>query len=266
MNQEQSESSTSLPDQQARTVLITGAGGGIGRATVKLFTKKGWRVIGVDRAEFGEPFVKGGLYIQSDISIGENLESIFTQAQAFTGSLEALVNNAAVQIAKPLVETTVEEWDAVMASNLRSVFLGAKLAYPLLKAGRGGAIVNVSSVHAVATSANIAAYAASKGGLLALTRAIAIEFAPHNIRCNAILPGAVDTPMLRAGLGRGHVSGSDILERLDNLARRTVNGRVGRPEEIAHAIYFLADDEQSSFMTGQALIVDGGATARLSTE
>jgi NAD(P)-dependent dehydrogenase (short-subunit alcohol dehydrogenase family) len=121
-------------------------------------------------------------------------------------------------------------------------------------------------VHAVQTSANISAYAASKGGLLALTRAMAIEFAADNIRVNAILPGAVDTPMLRAGLGRGHVSGGDIQTRLDNLARKTVNGRVGRPEEIAHAIYFLADETQSSFMTGQAMIVDGGATARLSTE
>jgi NAD(P)-dependent dehydrogenase (short-subunit alcohol dehydrogenase family) len=144
--------------------------------------------------------------------------------------------------------------------------LGIKLAHPLLKAAGGGAIVNVSSVHAIATSANIAAYAASKGGLLALTRAVAIEFARDNIRCNAILPGAVDTPMLRAGLSRDHVQGSTILERLDNLASKTVNGRVGRPEEIAQAIYFLADDEQSSFMTGQALIIDGGATARLSTE
>ena len=85
-----------------------------------------------------------------------------------------------------------------------------------------------------------------------------IEFAPDNIRVNAILPGAVDTPMLRAGLGRGHVSGGDIQTRLDNLARKTVNGRVGKPEEIAHAIYFLADDSQSSFMTGQAVFVDGG--------
>jgi glucose 1-dehydrogenase len=160
----------------------------------------------------------------------------------------------------------VEEWDAVMASNLRSVFLGVKLAHPLLVAAGGGAVVNVSSVHAVATSANIAAYAASKGGLLALTRAMAIEFAPDNIRANAILPGAVDTPMLRSGLGRGHVKGSDITQRLDNLARKTVNGRVGQPGEIARAIYFLADEDQSSFMTGQAMIVDGGATARLSTE
>lgn len=249
-----------------RIVLITGAAGGIGRASVKLFAQSGWRVIGVDRAAFGEPFPDDGLYIQSDISVGANLESIFARAHAFTGSLNALVNNAAIQVAKPLLETSVEEWDTVMAHNLRSVFLGVKLAHPLLKAAGGGAVVNVSSVHAVATSANIAAYAASKGGLLALTRAMAIEFAPDNIRANAILPGAVDTPMLRAGLGRGHVQGVDILERLDNLARKTVNGRVGRPEEIAHAIYFLADDTRSSFMTGQALIVDGGATARLSTE
>ena len=249
-----------------RTVLITGAAGGIGRATVQLFASSGWRVIGVDRAPFGEPFPADGIYIQSDISVGSNVETIFTQAHQYTGALNALVNNAAVQISKPLLHTSVEEWDAVMASNLRSVFLSVKLAHPLFKAAGGGAIVNVSSVHAVATSTNIAAYAASKGGLLALTRAMAIEFAPDNIRVNAILPGAVDTPMLRAGLNRGHVSGSDIQTRLDNLARKTVNGRIGKPEEIAHAIYFLADETQSSFMTGQAMIVDGGATARLSTE
>jgi len=215
---------------KSSTVFITGAAGGIGRAVVTLFAEKGWRVIGVDRADFGDDFPKDGLFIKSDISRPEDMEFIFKKAQGFTNSLEALVNNAALQIAKPLIETTVEEWDAVMAS------------------------------------ANIAAYAASKGGLLALTRAMAIEFAPDNIRVNAILPGAVDTPMLRAGLGRGHVGGDDVQERLDNLARKTVNGKVGTPDEIARSIYFLADNEQSSFMTGQALVVDGGATARLSTE
>jgi glucose 1-dehydrogenase len=248
-----------------KTVLITGAAGGIGRATVSLFAQKGWCVIGVDRSEFGSDFPQNGLFVQSDISRPEDMETIFDKALQFTSSLDALVNNAAVQVAKPIMETTVEEWDAVMASNLRSVFLGVKLAYPLLKA-KGGAVVNVSSVHAIQTSANIAAYAASKGGLLALTRAMAIEFAPDDIRVNAILPGAVDTPMLRAGLGRGHVGHGDLKERLDNLARKTVSGKVGKPEEIAHAIYFLADHDQSSFMTGQALVVDGGATARLSTE
>jgi glucose 1-dehydrogenase len=249
-----------------RVVLITGAAGGIGRATVNLFVEKGWQVVGVDRAPFGEPFPGGGWYIQSDISVGENLTEIFEQARKYSGRLNALVNNAALQIAKPLLDTSVEEWDEVMASNLRSVFLGVKLSYPLFAVAGGGAVVNVSSVHAIATSANIASYAASKGGLLALTRAMAIELASANIRVNAILPGAVDTPMLRASLGGGRLGGGDMKERLDNLARKTVNGRIGRPEEIAHAIYFLADEEQSSFMTGQALVVDGGATARLSTE
>jgi glucose 1-dehydrogenase len=252
--------------ERQRVVLITGAGGGIGRATVQVFAGCGWRVIGVDRRDLDEPFPAGCLFIRSDIAQAENIRSIYEQAQAFSPSLDAVVNNAAVQIAKPLLETTADEWDMVMASNLRSVFLGAKMAYPLLKAEGGGAIVNVSSVHAVSTSANIAAYAASKGGLLALTRAMAIEFAPDEIRVNAILPGAVDTPMLRAGLNRGHVGDGNMLDRLENLARKTVNGRVGQPEEIARAIYFLADGQQSSFMTGQALIVDGGATARLSTE
>lgn len=249
-----------------KTVLITGAAGGIGRATVSLFAEKGWRVIGVDRSPFGDGFPESGHFIQGDIAHPELFEQSFEQVRTVTDALHALVNNAALQIAKPLLETSVDEWDAVMASNLRSAFVGVKLAHPLMKAAGGGAVVNVSSVHAVQTSANIAAYAASKGGLLALTRAMAIEFAGDNIRVNAILPGAVDTPMLRAGLGRGHVSGGDIHTRLDNLARKTVNGRVGQPSEIAHAIYFLADDEQSSFMTGQAMIVDGGATARLSTE
>jgi glucose 1-dehydrogenase len=247
-------------------VLITGAAGGIGRASVNLFTEKGWRVIGVDRADFGEGFPQSGLFIQADISRPEDMQVIFEKAHAFTDTLDALVNNAAQQINKPLIETTVEEWDAVMAANLRSAFLGVKLAHPLLKVRGGAAVVNVSSVHAIQTSVNITAYAASKGGLLALTRAMAIEFAPDNIRVNAVLPGAVDTPMLRAGLGRGHLGGENMQDRLDNLARKTVNGRVGTPEEIAHAIYFLADNEQSSFMTGQAMVVDGGATARLSTE
>jgi glucose 1-dehydrogenase len=253
-------------ESKSRVMLITGAAGGVGRATVSVFCQAGWRVIGVDRADFGEEFPGSGLFIRADISNPAVLQGVYEQAHAFSSCLDAVINNAAIQISKPLMETSVEEWDLAMASNLRSVFLGTKLAHPMLKAGGGGAIVNVSSVHAVATSANIASYAASKGGLLALTRAMAIEFAPDNIRVNAILPGAVDTPMLRSGLGRGHLAGSSVTDQLANLARKTVNGRVGRPEEIAHAIYFLADNSQSSFMTGQAMIVDGGATARLSTE
>lgn len=249
-----------------KVMLITGAAGGIGRATVRLFAERGWQVIGVDRQPFGGDFPEDGLFIRADISDPQSITTIFELTSGFTDTLDVLINNAAYQVIKPLLETSVEEWDAVMASNLRSVFLAAKLAYPLLKARGGGSIVNVSSVHAVATSKDIAAYAASKGGLLALTRAMAIEFAPANVRVNAILPGAVDTPMLRAGLGRDHAGGGSIDQRLENLARNTVSGKVGKPDEIASAIFFLSDNEQSSFMTGQALIIDGGATARLSTE
>jgi len=247
-------------------MLITGAAGGIGRAVVEIFSEHGWLVIGVDRQEFGSEFPVDGLFIKADISNPNDIATIFQRTAEFSPVLDAIVNNAAVQVAKPLLETTSEEWDLTLASNLRSVFLSTKLAHPLLKAAGGGAIVNVSSVHAIATSANISAYAASKGGLLALTRAMAIEFAADNIRVNAILPGAVDTPMLRASMQRGHFKDASIQQRLDNLANKTVNGRIGTPKEIAHAIYFLADSSQSSFMTGQALVVDGGATARLSTE
>lgn len=249
-----------------RVVLITGSAGGIGRAAVNHFANQGWIVIGVDCNDFGENFPSDGLFIKADISIASQFAVLYDKLKQFTSSLNAVVNNAAIQVSKPLVETSVEEWDQVIATNLRPVFVGARYAHPLLCTAGGGAIVNVSSVHAIQTSANIAAYAASKGGILALTRAMAIEFAPNNIRVNAVLPGAVDTPMLRGGFDRGVNAGGSISDRLDNLARRTVNGRIGTPEEIAHAIYFLADNTQSSFMTGQALVVDGGATARLSTE
>ena len=245
-------------------VLITGVAGGIGSATAKVFADAGWHVVGVDRRKVNDvPGVSH--FISADISEPNAPERIFDEVRAHEGRMDALVNNAAIQICKPLVETTPEEWDATMTSNVRSVFLSIRQAYPLLKQ-QGGAIVNVSSVHAVATSAGIAAYAASKGALLALTRAVALELAEDNIRVNAVLPGAVDTPMLHAGLNRGHVEGHTLDELVRGLGKKHVMGRVGRPEEIGRTILFLADSEQSSFMTGQAIVVDGGATARLSTE
>ena len=251
----------------SRTVLITGAAGGIGRATVHHFADRGWRVAGVDRNDFGQGFPEPGLFFRLDVSRLDAFDALLPSLQPLGGSLHALVNNAAVQITEPLLETSAEQWDAVMAVNLRSAFLAAKALHPLLRAASGAAVVNVCSVHALQTSAGIAAYAASKGGLLALSRAMAIEFAEDRIRVNAVLPGAVDTSMLRAGLGRAAAGGpGGVQARLQGLASRTVIGRVGAPEEIAQAIYFLADEGQSSFMTGQSMVVDGGATSRLSTE
>ncbi|MEL7472469.1 MAG: SDR family oxidoreductase [Planctomycetota bacterium] len=246
-----------------RTALITGAAGGIGAATARVFKESGWRTIGVDRRDADVPGLDE--LIVSDISDPAAPQRIFERLAEVSDRLDALVNNAAMQICKPVVETTAEEFDAVMGSNIRSVFLSMKHAFPLLKR-TGGAIVNVSSVHAMATSKNIAAYAASKGALLAFTRAVALEFGADSVRVNAILPGAVDTPMLHAGLERGHLTPGSSDELVRGLGSRHVIGRVGQPEEIGEAILFLADSARSSFVTGQALIVDGGALARLSTE
>ncbi len=246
-----------------RLALITGAAGGIGQAAVSAFVEAGWDVAAVDRRPLGGVSENVREY-RVDVSRPEEVRRLFQEVERDFGRLVAVVNNAAVQIGKPLLETSAEEWDEVMASNLRSAFLTARYGHALLRGGRGS-IVHVSSVHAVATSSHIAAYAASKGGLVALTRAMAIELAPDQIRVNAVLPGAVDTPMLGEGMKRGAGSGT-AAERLSELARRTPLGRVGRPQEIAQAILFLADEDRSSFVTGQVLIVDGGATARLSTE
>lgn len=250
-------------DSVQRVVVITGAAGGIGAATAGVFREAGWAVVGVDRSENGEGIAD--VMLHADMADPDSPERVFGEVQDRYGRLDALVNNAAVQVCKPIVETTPEEWDTVMASNLRGVFLSMRHAFPMLK-DVGGAIVNVSSVHAMATSKNIAAYAASKGALLAFTRATALEFGPDGVRVNAVLPGAVDTPMLHAGLRRGHVEGDSVTALVRGLGSKHVIGRVGLPEEIGRVILFLADATQSSFITGQAVVADGGALARLSTE
>ena len=247
----------------SKIALITGVAGGIGSATTRVFKAKGWVVVGVDRRSEKEPIADH--FIESDISEPDAPDRIFAELKREFGGLNALVNNAAIQICKPVLETTPEEWDQVMASNLRSVFLSMRHAHPFLKASKG-AIINVSSVHAMATSRNIASYAASKGALLAFTRAVALEFGSDGIRVNTVLPGAIETPMLLEGLNRGHLEGRSLESLVRGLGARHVIGRVGQPEEIGHVIYFLADPEASSFVTGQAIVADGGALARLSTE
>jgi len=211
-----------------KTAVITGAAAGIGRATLEAFAAAGWEAIGLDRQP-AKDLPEGVRVEQIDGSAPEQVETYFAELRVSHRQLHALVNNSSIPLDKPLVEITPEEWEAVQAANLRSVYLASRSAFPLLKAARG-AIVNVSSVRAVATSIHMAAHAACKGGVLALTRAMALEFGAQGVRVNV------------------------------------VQGRVGRPEEIARAILFLADERRASFVTGQALVVDGGATARLSTE
>ncbi|UYN88717.1 MAG: SDR family oxidoreductase [Anaerolineales bacterium] len=249
-----------------RHVVITGAAGGIGRACVEHYHQLGWRVWAIDQAQPTPALPDGVTFIGVDLAVAGEVDAVVDQlTQQLGGHLHVLVNNAALQVAKSLAATSADEWDRVHAINLRAPFLLARDLYPALAAARG-AVVNVSSVHAFATSADIGAYASSKGGLLALTRAMAIEFAKDGVRANAILPGATDTPMLQAGLDRGHVQGADMQQRKADLAGKILLKRLATPEEIARSIYFLGDGEASGYITGQSLVVDGGALARLSTE
>lgn len=246
-----------------RRVVVTGVAGGVGSACAKRFLDAGWEVYGQDKFK---PNKGGELtgFLQGDVSDPELWAQAVPKWLNGNLPLHALVNNAATQLTDSLLETSNEEWEEVMAVNLKAPFMAIKSLVPLM-AEEGAAIVNISSVHALATSPNIGAYASSKGGLLALTRAAALELAARNIRVNAILLGATDTNMLRQGLERS-AAGDELNKAKARLAGKTPLGRIGKPREIAEAIYFLADNDRSSFITGEALVADGGAMARLSTE
>lgn len=248
-----------------RVAVITGVFGGIGYATAKLFHENGWAVVGIDKRKNEDKGNHIELFLNYDVSNPTEVKRIFENISYNYGRIDCLVNNAALQVAKSIYDTTEEDWDMVYASNIKATFMCTKYSYSMLKDVRGS-IVNVSSVHAYGTSKNISAYASTKGAILAFTRAASLEFAGDGIRVNAVLPGATDTEMLRAGLGRGHLNGENIGEMLNKLGEKHPMKRVGKPEEIANAIYFLADSSKSSFITGQALAVDGGALAQLSTE
>ncbi len=244
-----------------RTALVTGAGGGIGSATVTALRTDGWRVIGVDRPGVD---VEGCDRVEPcDVGADGAVAALF-DGLSDEARLDVVVNNAAVGLDKALCETTDDDWRRVMDTNLRAAFQCIRHAAPLLATTRG-AVVNVSSVHAVATSVNVAVYAVSKGAIVALTRSAAVELADQGVRCNAVLPGSVRTQMLEAGLDRRpHPDGP--AGNLADLAARTPLGRVADPGEIAEVIVFLADGRRSSYVTGQTLVADGGALAHLSTE
>lgn len=244
-----------------RVVAITGISGGIGRAIAEAFREAEWTVAGIDLAQpsAGERI---DAFLALDLA-GLDVEASLGDFFATLGRLDAIVNGAALQTTDTALATSAAAWDHVMAANARGAFLASKAAHPQLLRARG-AVVNIASVHALATSTGAAAYAASKGALTALTRSLALEWAPE-VRVNAVIPGAVDTPMLRAGLSRS-AHPLDVDEATSALERRTPLQRVGRPAEIGQAVLFMADAARSSFITGQTLVVDGGALARLSTE
>lgn len=244
-----------------KSVLITGVYGGIGQDLANRLGEEGWTIYGVDNVD--RPMVPGlENFWKGDVADETFWRDVIVPGIGQKAVLSGFVHNAAIQPCTRIIETSLKQWNATIAVNLNAAFLGARYLAPLME-GRAAAIVNVASVHALATSSGMAAYVASKGGLLAFTRAAAVEFAESKIRVNAVLPGAVDTPMLEKGLGRNEAGLSEARQR---LVSRTPLKRVASPEEIAKAIAFLLDDSQSSFITGQTLVVDGGALAQLSTE
>jgi NAD(P)-dependent dehydrogenase (short-subunit alcohol dehydrogenase family) len=239
------------------TVLITGVSGGIGSGLARGFKDAGWTVIGMDRA--GEGHGACDLFLRVEIADPTAVRESFATLRQMYDRLDCLINNAAVQLAKPLLDTSEEEWDSLFRTNVAAMFYLAKQFYSM---PCRSCIINVSSVHARATSRGLSAYAASKGAVSALTRAMALEWADAGIRVNAILPGAIESPMLADGLGRNH--SPDEARQL--LIRATPLKKIGVPADVARLALFLADGSLSGNITGQEFVCDGGVLAKLSSE
>jgi NAD(P)-dependent dehydrogenase (short-subunit alcohol dehydrogenase family) len=248
-----------------KIAIVTGAAKGIGWGIAKVFIEKGAKVVVVDwdAAEGGktaEKFRKGGgdaIFVKCDVSKEEEVKAMINATLAKYNRIDILVNNAGVGVYKTVLDATSAEWDHCLNVNLKGVFLCSKYAIPhMQKVGKGG-IVNTSSVHSYATVNGVAPYAASKGGITALTRNMAIDYGPA-IRVNSIAPGWVLTPLIQ-GIFNGY---PDPAGQQQAVEQRQVMKRIGRPEDIGYAATFLASDE-ASFITGAQLFVDGGLTAQL---
>lgn len=242
-------------NQMQKAVLVTGAARGIGLATAKRFLAEGWRVALLDidaetlhrsHAALANPGMT--LALHCDVADPQGVERAFAVAAERFGRLDALVNNAGIAIFKPLLETTLADWERTLAVNLTGAFLCSQAAAPLMRETGGGAIVNITSISGLRASTLRVAYGTSKAALAHLTKQQAAEFASLGIRVNAVAPGPVDTAMAKA------VHTPAI--RADYHAAIPLN-RYGLEEELAHAIFFLCS-EQSSYVTGQVLAVDGG--------
>lgn len=248
-----------------KTAIVTGAASGIGRGIATLFAQEGARVVVADIDDDGGTRVArelGGAavacYIHADVSDGAQVRALVEGTIAAFGGVDILVNNAAIVIFKKLVETEEEEWDRVIATNLRSVYLCSRYTIPQMIRRGGGAIVNISSVRALATTPLVTSYDATKGAIIALTRGLALEHARDGIRVNCVLPGSIDTPVFRSNLR----ADGDEEEGYRAAADSIPLGRVGQPLDIARAVLFLVSDE-ASYATGAPFLIDGGMLASL---
>lgn len=247
-----------------KVAVITGAASGIGRASAIEFAKEGAKVVVTDvnadglketqeqASEYGDV-----AHRVVDVSRARDVEGVVRFAVETYGKLNVMFNNAGILIPKPVVELDEETWDRTIDTNLKSVYLGCKYAIPEMLAAGGGSIINTGSANSLVAEPFLPAYCASKGGILMLTKQVALDYALQNIRVNCICPGWVKTP-----INDPHVEMMGGLTKvLEGIAEWQPIGRQGQPVEIARVAVFLASDD-SSFMTGSAVVVDGGMTAK----
>ena len=244
-----------------KVAIITGAATGIGRATAVLFAREGASVVVADINEddaqrtVADIEDKGGSarFVQTDVSEAEGVQALMERSAEEMGGIDVIVNNAGAQRSGAVTEFEESEWDLLMRVNPRSCFLGAKYGVPYLRERGGGSIVNVSSLAGLKGGPGMTAYSASKGAIIAFTRALAEELAPDNIRANSVCPGWIDTPFNEPAIEfmGGRAQQEEMVQQTVPLKRQ------GTPDEIAPGILYLASNA-SSYVTGQELVIDGG--------
>jgi NAD(P)-dependent dehydrogenase (short-subunit alcohol dehydrogenase family) len=237
-----------------RSCVVTGAGSGIGLALCEQLLEVGAKVVGADLDPSAVP--AGCVALSVDVTSETDVAGMIATAVEHHGRVDILCNNAGIGSTLAVTDVTVEEWDRVFAVNARGVFLGCKHGVKQMLAQGGGVIVNTASIAGMVGLVDRAAYCASKGAVIALTRQVALQYAKNGIRCSCVCPGTVDSPWV----GRLLDEAPDPATARASLVARQPIGRLGTPAEIAAAICYLASDE-AAFVTGSALVIDGGITA-----
>jgi NAD(P)-dependent dehydrogenase (short-subunit alcohol dehydrogenase family) len=235
-----------------KVCIVTGAGSGIGRASAELFAAEGARVVAADIDGSAE-----GVTHQLDVADEEQTAALAVAVVEELGRIDVLFNNAGIAGVGDVGETSLELWEQVMRVNVRGVFLMSRAVVPAMIAQSSGSIVNMSSAIAQTGLARRVSYAASKGAVLALTKSMQVDLAPHGVRVNALLPGTIMTPFVERYL---HESYADPEEGRRSIRSRQLGGELGTPEDVPYAALYLASDE-SRFVLGSGLVVDGGLSA-----